>query len=164
MLSQEKLKTLLNYNPDSGVFSFKKARGCRKAGDIAGSFNRGYISIKVDGRKYSAHRLAFLYMEGAFPEDGLDVDHINRVKDDNRWKNLRVVTRTLNALNTGCNKNNELGSSNIRVLKDTGRYQVRIAGKSLGCFDTLEEAEKCYVESRIMWELPFATIPDDIPD
>lgn len=89
MLTQERLKELLTYEPATGVFRWRERRGnqgggCVAPGDEAGSvYKNGYRMIGVGGRRYGAHRLAFLYMTGAFPP--AEVDHINGVPADNRW-------------------------------------------------------------------------------
>lgn len=135
---------MLEYLPETGEFFWKVSRGSRSAGSNAGTLNNGYLFVKVDGVRYPLHRLVFLYVNGEFPEKGFDVDHINRNKEDNRLDNLRIVTRRQNSLNTGVNSNNGLGVSNIRVLKDTGKYQVRVCGKSYGCYSDIKVAESVY--------------------
>ena len=104
-LTQEELKELLHYDPDTGVFTWKKGRQGRiKKGGIAGNEDQsGYCKIVVKGKRYGAHRLAFLYMEGYFPEH--QVDHINRDRGDNRWVNLREATHTCNMRNCSRSKN-----------------------------------------------------------
>jgi len=85
MLTQERLKELMSYCPDSGLFTRLIGRsGGGKAGDVTGSVNsHGYIVIYIDGRSYKAHRLAFLYMTGGIPSS--DTDHTNGVKSDNSF-------------------------------------------------------------------------------
>ena len=99
MITQTRLKELLNYDPISGIFTWKTSRGGRKPGSIAGTkcIHKGYITIQIDGTLYRAHRLAFLYMIGRLPED--QVDHIDRCKDNNAWSNLRECTQAENQLN-----------------------------------------------------------------
>jgi hypothetical protein len=92
-LTQDRLRELLDYDPDTGIFTWMVNRRGGKAavGVVAGSRNTdNYVSITVDGEEYLAHRLAFLYMTGAFPPK--QVDHINTAKSDNRWCNLRACT------------------------------------------------------------------------
>jgi hypothetical protein len=100
-LDQKRLKQLLHYDPDTGEFTWKVNSGNGTFfGNKAGSpVAAGYIYIQIQGKKYRAHRLAFLYMTGKWPKR--QVDHINRVRDDNRWSNLRDVTQQLNNFNTG---------------------------------------------------------------
>jgi hypothetical protein len=97
-LTQERLKELLHYNPDTGDFTWIVTKGGVLRGSVAGSKdNYGYLIIRVDVQRYKAHRLAFLYMENKFPLD--QVDHINRIRDDNRWINLRNATGSENQQN-----------------------------------------------------------------
>jgi hypothetical protein len=97
VLTQERLKEVLRYDPNTGIFVNLQSRGNKKAGSIAGTRDKdGYIVIRIDRLPYRAHRLAFLYMEGYMP---VEVDHDNRVRDDNRWDNLFDASRQENMRN-----------------------------------------------------------------
>ncbi len=97
-ITQKELKEILHYDPDTGLFTRKKKARGAVVGAIVGSKNRhGHISLTLLGKTYLTHRLAFLYMEGEFPPD--QVDHINRVRDDNRWCNLRHADEETNKSN-----------------------------------------------------------------
>ena len=99
MLKSTELHRLLHYNPETGVFTWRVNRSrLAKAGSVAGTINsQGYVSIMVNRKLYLAHRLAFLYMTGSFPVD--QVDHINRLRADNRWINLRPCNNSQNHRN-----------------------------------------------------------------
>ena len=98
MSTQKKLKEMLHYNPETGVFARKISRGNTKAGPIAGSKDKkGYIRVLFNGRRERLNRLAFLYMNGEFPKG--QAAHENGIKDDNRWENLRDLTNEENASN-----------------------------------------------------------------
>ena len=135
----DELKAYLHYDPDTGVFTAKKAWGRRPAGRVLGSTNgHGYLQIGVSNRSYTAQRLAWLYVHGRWP-DGV-VDHINRVRNDNRICNLRDVSQSQNSLNT------EYTTSKAKVRGVTyappWRAFIQVDGKrkDLGRFHTLEEA------------------------
>lgn len=143
-LNQTLLKELLDYNPETGVFSWAKDIGYKlKKGQKAGSLSCGYVRIKLFKKSYMAHRLAFLYMTGKWPDK--EVDHINQIRDDNRWTNLREVTRTENLRNRvfSCS---ESGKTGVYWDKKGGKWraQIRIDGKNkyLGSFTDLKEAVK----------------------
>jgi len=107
-LTQERLKELLYYHPDTGVFFRKIDRGGRRAGTEAGSLHpSGYVHIRVDHISYKAHRLAWLYMEGYFPEH--EVDHLKGILSDNRWNEIRHATHGCNLQNQKKYKNNISG-------------------------------------------------------
>lgn len=104
MISQRRLKELLTYYPDTGIFTWNLSRGNQFSpvgGEAGFTTEKGYIRIELEGKSYLLHRLAFLYMEGAFPID--QVDHINRIRNDNRWENLRPADVYLNAGNQKSN-------------------------------------------------------------
>jgi hypothetical protein len=96
MLNKERLDELLDYSPDSGLFTWKvNRRGKAKSGCIAGSKNgQGYILIKIDGKFYFAHRLAWLVTHGTFPINM--IDHIDGNRENNKINNLREATAEQN--------------------------------------------------------------------
>ena len=146
MISHQLLQTLLDYNPETGIFSWAVSRpGCR-AGDRAGS--RGAWGYRVIGgnEQYREHRLVWFYMTGAWPDR--DVDHVNRNRSDNRWENLRLCSASQNAANVGQKARNTSGLKGVSWDKDRGLWlaQIRIAGKkkNLGRFTDQSEAKAVY--------------------
>lgn len=101
-MTQEELHQLLDYNPETGKFFWKvNMRGKVKIGTKAGCVCKihGYELINIKNKQYRAHRLAWLYVHGKWPNP--EIDHINRVKTDNRIANLREADRSMNNLNRG---------------------------------------------------------------
>ena len=124
ILTQERLKEVLHYSPESGVFTWEKTLGSRaQSGDIAGGVNHGYIRIKIDGRMYQAHQLAFLYMMGRFP---VGIDHENHIKSDNRWTNLSEATQSENCKNISKKKNNTSGTTGVAYLPHRKKWRAQI--------------------------------------
>lgn len=161
MLSQERLKQVLHYDPSSGKWTWLKTR-CWKAkmGDEAGCPNeRGYITIGLFGHLYSASRLAHFYMTGDWPK--FELDHINRNPSDNRWENLRQATRVENSANTRIKANNTSGYKGVHFSKKDGKYMVRIRhnGKRLylGEFKCPELAGLVYAEHAAKFHGEFFT-------
>ena len=151
MLTQERLKELLDYDTATGVFVRRVSRGKAKAGNIAGyTHHEGYVLISIDGRKRLAHRLAWLYTYGYWPTSQLD--HINRVRDDNRIENLREVTDQENHWNRGKQKNNSSGLTGVFWDKKSKKWRayIYVCGKQkhLGLFDTQEEASVAYLKAK----------------
>ena len=155
-LTQVEVRRLLCYNPLSGNFMWRKCVNQSKShkiqpGDIAGSVwgtKRGRTPcryIKIYGKRYGAHQLAFLYIKGYFPAG--DIDHKDGDGLNNRWLNLRECNRSQNCANRGANKNNKLGIKGIH-LKKNGKYhaQININFKKhhLGDFNTSEAAYFAY--------------------
>jgi len=137
---------LLDYDPATGLFTWKIRRGCRPAGAEAGTLSYGYIRIKVDGKCYRAHRLAWLVVNGHLPDE---LDHINLIKDDNRISNLRPATSQENSRNTGRRSSNTSGFKGVcwhsRDKKWHARAQdVNGKRKFLGSFPTPEAASAAY--------------------
>ena len=126
ILSQKSLKNYLHYNSDTGIFIRKIATSSNAAvGDIAGYLHReGYIIIRVDGKGYLAHRLAWLYMAGKWPED--QIDHINHIRNDNRWRNLREATQQENCKNRSIRKTNTSGVTGVCWHKARGKWDAYI--------------------------------------
>lgn len=139
------LKKIVNYHPESGVFTWRVSRGRRKAGDIAGSAEPGrYVSIGIARRAYLAHRLAWLYIHGELPEH--EIDHINRDGHDNRIDNLRPSTRAENAYNRGADSRNASGYKGVIYWRGRWQTNIRVDGKSMyvGRFSTALEAAEAY--------------------
>ena len=139
---QSRVRELLCYNKDTGIFTWKVSRGRVKEGSVAGYAGKdGYIQIGLDGKLYNAHRLAYLYYVGYMPSM---VDHINGDKQDNRWSNLRPCSKTSNGYNSKLNKSNKSGVKGVSWHKTAGKWraQLDINGKTrhLGLFEDKEEA------------------------
>jgi len=131
MLTQKRLKELLNYDPETGIFVWKVSVSNVKVGDIAGTDCNGYVSIRADSKLYLAHRLAWLYEYGYFPENFLD--HEDRNKSNNRSANLREVSNQCNARNTGNRKDNTSGVKGICFDKAAQKWVAKIYLDS-GCY------------------------------
>jgi len=115
----------------------------KDTGKVANCTNpKGYIVFHVRDKNYRAHRLAFLYMTGKFPEN--QVDHINHVKNDNKWSNLRLVDNQENHKNAKLSKNNASGFNGVYWSKRRSRWGARIKvhgkGMCLGLFKEIEDA------------------------
>jgi hypothetical protein len=156
-LTQRRLKKLLDYNPDTGTFRWKKSRGGNKSGSIAGCKDHyGYIQICVDSKLYISSRLAYLWMKGYFPEH--QVDHEDRVRDNNKWENLRHITHQCNAKNRSINKNNKSGITGVRWYKLSGKWISKITvngkGKHLGYFKSLKDAAQARWEAEVEYGFP----------
>jgi hypothetical protein len=151
MITQAELKELLEYNPDTGVFTWIKAIGRAKVGSVAGSKKHGYINLKINRKNYLAHRLAYLYMTGNFPEN--QMDHINHIKDDNRWTNLRDATNSQNMSNRAKRKDNKSGYKGVCWHKQHKKWcaEIRYMNKKihLGLYTTPQEASEVYKKKAI---------------
>lgn len=148
-ITQGLLKKLLNYDPKTGIFIWKEIHSKSRhvsVGDEAGSIRSDkYSAIKLFGKAYLAHRLAWLYMTGEWPIN--DIDHINLVRNDNRIANLRLATKAENMRNRPIYKNNTSGAKGVVFVNGT-RWRVRVSynGKKihLGYFTSLKLAKEAY--------------------
>ena len=152
-LTQERLKQCVYYNEITGVFTrISCGQNPSRIGKPTGTLtNHGYLRMRVDKQLYSAHRLAWLYVHGAFP-DG-QIDHINGDRTDNRIANLRAATNQQNSENQHAPRSNsKLKMRGVSWHKLAKKYvaQIVVAGKKkhLGCFDTPEEAYSSYVSAK----------------
>ena len=147
MITAEELRKQLDYDPATGVFTRRISNNFRyKIGDVAGSYDKdGYIRIQVQGRLYIAHRLAWLYVHGAWPP--AQIDHINGVRDDNRIANLREATNTDNCRNAKKRRNTRCALKGVYMEGKRFCASICVHGKSmrLGLYDTEEEAHAAYV-------------------
>lgn len=109
-LTHGRLLEVLHYSLETGKFTWLQCKPQKwyMQGKLAGSVGyQGYASIRVDGVPQQAHRLAYLYVTGCWPTE--DMDHINGVRSDNRWENLRACSRSENMQNVTRQKNNTSG-------------------------------------------------------
>ena len=148
MLTQSQLKEHIHYCPDTGAFTRISSPRKWRIGIIKNCANDGigYFTINLLGKRYKAHRLAWLYIHGSFPVS--DTDHINGNRIDNRLCNLREASRTENQQNRGEQINNTSGFKGVSFHKQTGKWraQISIAGKvkHLGRYLTPESASEAY--------------------
>lgn len=141
MLTLERLKEILHYNPETGEFTWLvHMNPAAQIGQVAGSFNEvvGYIHIHIDRKQYKAHRLAWFYQTGCWPEN--EVDHDNRIKTDNRWLNLREATKSEQQGNRTPNKNNTSGHRGVYWVSKLQKWKVIVSKNYLGHFAVFEEA------------------------
>lgn len=140
MLTVERLKEVLHYEPSTGDFTWLKSLRVGSVGKMAGTLTQDRrVHIAVFGKVYKASRLAVLYMTGEWPLG--EVDHINRIPNDDRWVNLRVVTRGQNMQNTGISTRNRTGVRNVYRVQDGYMVQVSCEqGWYRDTFPTIEQA------------------------
>lgn len=141
-ITQKRLKEVLHYDPDTGIFkSIIGRKGIKCIGAELGHIGR-YVKIAIDKKRYYAHRLAFLYIEGYFPEN--DVDHIDRDKLNNKWSNLREVSRRCNLRNCDIRETNKSGITGVSWSKEKRLWVASITINykmiQLGRFPSIKSA------------------------
>lgn len=148
MITQEYLKSILNYDPNTGYFTWKVrlANATLIDGDAGWSNKDGYTEIQIQGKSYRAGRLAWLYMTGKWPKD--EIDHKDLNKSNDKWENLREADRNQNLYNLPTYKNNLLGVKGVGFHRASGKFRARISvdgkHKNLGLFNSIEEAKAAY--------------------
>lgn len=157
-MTQQRVRQLFIYDPNSGIFRWRiDVRAGRnnallkaRAGDVAGfPSGYGYWAMSVDGVRTSGHRVAWLYVTGEMPK--ADIDHINGRRDDNRWSNLRLASRSVNMQNLkGPHKDSSTGYLGVERKRERYAARICIDGKkhSLGVFDTPAQAHEAYLSAK----------------
>ena len=148
-MNQDQLKELLHYCPETGVFTRRTSCGRYRAGTTVGTKPSGtlkYVSIYVANQRFLAQRLAWLYVYGELPIT--DLDHINRVKTDNRIENLRQVTRSQNMQNVWLHKHNTSGHKGISWTARLKKWRVYVFLQRkqihIGVFADFDDAVAAY--------------------
>lgn len=144
------LKSVLDYCPATGVFTWKTQRTWRRnAGEEAGGTldGKGYPRLGIAGKRYTAHRLAWFYVHGVWPSD--DIDHINGDRTDNRLCNLRPATRSENNFNKGSSAKSGFKGVTKSPLCQSWRAEIKVGGvrRYLGSFRTPEAAHAAYCKA-----------------
>lgn len=163
MLTVKRLKKTLHYEPDTGEFYWLLTTGRRrKAGDKAGSTHRtlGYVVICIDTTHHYAHRLAWLYMTEHHPKE--KIDHINGVKHDNRWVNLREASHRENITNAKLSDANKSGYKGVSWDAENNKWRASICANykqiKIGRFSTKEEAYEAYCAAALKLHGKFARL------
>ena len=157
MITQKELKEYLDYNSETGYFIWKIDTGRGRIGEKADyKNNKGYIQIGIKNKFYLAHRLAFLWMEGYLPENG--VDHVDRDKTNNKWNNLREVSQSCNAKNRSLRSDNKSNIIGVSWHKMSGKWVSNIKANNkkihLGLFEDIDMAAKARWEAEVRYGYP----------
>lgn len=169
-LTAERLKEMVLYDPRTGVFRWLEAAISRNTphrvfGGIAGELKpSGYVLISIDGHRYRAHRLAWLYVKGVWPTGGLDHRDLNR--SHNAFHNLRPASQQQNSFNTPVSKNSSCGFKGVYLYRGRPGYSGPLRWRAkinvgprqihLGTFDTPEEANRAYENAAKVYAGEFA--------
>lgn len=144
MITQEELKQLLHYDPDTGHFTWLVTNSnrpkYRRAGSVTKMGHRHIRVIVIGGKKYREHRLAYLYVYGQLPTDKPQIDHINGNQFDNRIKNLRAVNNQENQCNRKLGENNKSGIFGVFYRETHQTWMVYIGSKYLGSYNNIIDA------------------------
>jgi len=151
MITAEELKNCLKYDSETGDFVWLVKKNGVKKNMHAGSLNRGYTLISINGQRYFAHRLAWIYVYGEWPCG--EIDHIDGDRSNNRIENLRIVDRSQNMQNEGhARSSNSVGSLGVSRHGSKYRARIEVNGKQthIGTFDTVIEASVAYLKAKKM--------------
>ena len=143
LITHDELIRTLSYDESTGVFRWLVNRKKAKVGNIAGSkCTNGYLKFTINGKCYLAHRVAWFYVKGKWPDD--EIDHINCIKTDNRICNLREASRNENSWNKKIQQNNASGVKGVYWCKEVGKWRAmcRVNGTkySIGFFSDINDA------------------------
>ena len=152
VMTQNELKEILHYEPNTGMFTWLISKGNIKAGDVAGSHGKhNHLYIKINGKNCYLHRLAWLYVYGKFPINM--IDHINGIAEDNRIDNLRDVTNTINQHNQKtAHVNSKSGLIGACWNKQNKAWKAQITHQGkviyLGLYKTAQLAHEAYLTAK----------------
>ena len=152
IISHDRLKDVINYSPNTGDIIATASRGRVKQGDVLGSLDKGgYVVLRIDNREYKGHRIAWFYTHGEWPNG--QMDHINHIKNDNRLKNIRVVSDAENKKNLALSKDNTSGITGVYWFKPAKLWKAQInvngKGKVLGYFKNRLDAAECRKKAEV---------------
>ncbi|WP_394475034.1 HNH endonuclease signature motif containing protein [Ralstonia mannitolilytica] len=152
-ITAKELREFLHYDPETGLFTRLKTTSYHaKKGAIVGSSDLyGYKTVRIANASYKLHRLAWLYMHGEWPNG--DVDHINGNRSDNRFCNLRAVSRQVNLQNCRKAASHNRSTGVLGVYPASrGKYSAALSinnkKKHLGTFNSIEEAHQAYLKAK----------------
>lgn len=160
MIDQDTIKKLFYYNADSGILLWRKGNGrnVKPWQQVKSQNKHGYFCVKISGKTYLAHRIVWCYIHGHFPIG--DIDHKNRIRNDNRIVNLRDVSRTDNCQNISLPKHNKSGHIGVSWIKShtlwTVYVKVNKKNKWLGYYKDLNRA----IEARKKGEAQYYNLPE----
>lgn len=153
MLTLARLKELLHYDPETGLWTWLVNRtgfGARAGDHPSHKDGNGYLQFSVDGRLYHSNRLAWFYMTGEWPPRIVDHEDLDRSND--RWRNLRLATVSQNKANGAVYANNDLGVKGVQEVRP-GKFRARIQvlgkPKHIGYYGTAELANAAYAAEAI---------------
>lgn len=135
--TREDLNRFLHYHPETGTFTWKT--NGKRAGTI-GVY--GYCKITLNGKGYRRSRLVWFFETGEWPQG--ELDHKDRVRDNDRFENLRIVTRSQNIMNSKIRSDNKTGVRGVKLDKKSGKFVACFREEYLGIFDTIEAAKSAY--------------------
>lgn len=148
-LTAEELRSLYSYDPETGLFWSLKYN--RTVGYVD---SRGYVVVEPKGIQFRAHRLAWLYMTGEWPAN--QIDHINGVRNDNRWSNLRAATNAENGQNQKIRSDNRSGYTGVRWHSVNRKWQVSIKANGRRHFWYFDDQQSA-IEARLKAEADMFT-------
>jgi hypothetical protein len=150
-LTRERLKELLDYNPETGIFRWRRTRGGAKAGmEIKNLVDNRYVGVQLDGVPYYCHRLAWFYVTGAWPR--AEIDHIDRCSTNNAIANLREATSSENKRNQKISRCNSSGVAGVSWCKRTQKWQARIYVSRRAIFLGRYQEKEAAVAARVAGE------------
>jgi hypothetical protein len=159
-ISPERVKQVLDYDPDTGVFVRKIKTGpTARIGVPTGCYDsKGRLQIKIDGIAMFGHRLAWMHFYGEVPSS--EIDHIDGNNKNNSIANLRLCSRTENCANTKIKSTNTSGYKGVSLHSATGKWRADIMHKGqkhfLGLFECKEAAAMAYAETALRLNGEFA--------